>query len=133
MGNDAARNFLATAISVNDNDVAVNGTDFDSLELVPDIGNFKELGAVSVWFTPATPAAVTIDFEYQASLDGGSTFSSMYFFRIQVDTNETQDTGVVRKVILLNLFGVTHLRLYRVKVNSGAGNCTLINTSIKTK
>lgn len=124
-----SQDFLATAEDVNDNTTAVNGTDFTSREI--NISDWWSQGSITVWFTPAVPAAVAVDFEFQVSSDGGTSWSSAYYVKISEDSNQTQDgSGVVRTTTEVNFFGISHIRLYRIVVGNGAGNCTVMNARI---
>lgn len=124
--------FLATAISVSNNDSAVDGTDFTS-EKIP-IGSKPDRGMLIVTFTPAVPAAVSIDFELAISYDDGTTWTTGTgadaYIRVQVNTNVTGISSVVVMGYQVQFYGATHVKLYRVVVNSGAGNCTAINATL---
>lgn len=126
------KNFLSTAINVNNNTTAVDGTAFTSQPV--SIGNQAAIGSISVWFTPAAGAAVPIDFELAVSYDNGTTWTTGTgadaYVRIRVNTNVTAVGGVVRASERIGFDGVTHVKLYRVVVGSGAGNCTLINARL---
>lgn len=127
-----ANNFLATAISVNDNSTATDGAEFTSRKI--SIASENDRGAITVWFTPAAGAAVTIDFEFAVSTDQGSTWSTGTaadaYIRIQVNTNVTAISSIVRQTFQVQWFGITHVKLYRVVVGNGAGNCTAINARL---
>jgi len=114
----------AADISVNDNTTATDGTEFTS-EKIPIKADD---GALTVKFKPATPAAVAIKFQYLGSPDGGNTWTSKYVYEVSVDTNETQDgDSVVITLTQINCKGITHIKLHKVIVGNGAGNCTEIN------
>ena len=117
--------FLDTAVDVNASATKVNGTDFTSNEI--KIMSRKDGGAITVTFTRATGSASTLDFEFQASCDGGTPWSTAYYVKIEVATNETAVSNVVRKTIQVNLWGISHIRLYRIVNNDGANNVTACN------
>lgn len=129
-----ARNFIATAIDANDNTTAVDGTAFNSVK-VP-VGSKDPVCLLEVCFTPAVGAAVSIDFEFSISSDNGLTFSTGTgadsYIRIQVNTNVQGQavTGIVRIQRECQFHGATHVKLARVVVGNGAGNCTAINARI---
>lgn len=129
-----ARNFLATAIDVNDNANKYDDDGFTSVKI--PIGSKDPVCLLEVWFTPATPAAVSIDFEFSISSDNGLTFSTGTgadsYIRIQVNTNVQGEavTGIVRIQRQTQFHGATHVKLARVVVGNGAGNCTAINARI---
>jgi len=117
----------AADISVNDNGTATDGAEFDSEKLPIK----AEEGAITVKFKPATPAAKAITFEILVSPDNGTTWTSKPEYTIAVDTDETQDgDGVVIVLTQVNAKGITHAKLGKVTVASGAGNCTEINAII---
>ena len=120
--------FLATAISVANNDDATHGTEFTSR--VIDISKVNRPGALTIWFTPATPAAVDIEFEFAVSHDGVNFSTDDTVYEIAVPTNTRAVGGVVRVQWPFPFNGVKLVRLERVVVNSGAGNCTLVNAAI---
>ena len=121
--------FLPADISVNDNITAVDGTAFDSRKIF--IADKPAQGTLMVQFTPAAAAAVPIDFEFGASIDDGATWSTAYYVRIRVNTDE-QDlaTGTVVVTKEVDFFGIYAIKLNRVIVGNGAGNCTGINAKI---
>jgi len=127
-----ANNFLATAVDVNDNVTVVDGVGITSRKI--SISSENDRGAVTVWFTPAAGAAVSIDFELAVSTDQGSTWTTGIgadaYIRIQVNTNVNAISSIVRITTQVQFFGITHVKLYRIKVNSGAGNCTAINVRL---
>ena len=130
-----AKNFIATAIAVNDDTTVVDGDGSLTSVKVP-IGNKDPICLLEVWFTPAAGAAVSVDFEFAISSDNGLTFSTGTgadsYIRIQVNTNVQGEalTGIVRIQRECQFHGATHVKLYRIVVGSGAGNCTAINARI---
>jgi hypothetical protein len=128
-----AKDFIATAIDVNDNTTVVDGDGSLTSVKVP-IGNKDPICLLEVWFTPAAGAAVSIDFEFAISSDNGLTFSTGIgadaYIRIEVDTDVNTISSIVKTQTLVQFHGATHVKLYRVKVNNGAGNCTAINAKI---
>ena len=126
------RNFLSTAVDVNDNITVVDGVGITSGKI--SIGGRNDRGAITVWFTPAAAASVSIDFEFNVSTDQGSTWSTGIagdaYVRIEVNTDVNAISSIVRVTTQVQFYGVTHVKLYRIKVNSGAGNCTAINARL---
>ena len=120
--------FLAAVIAVDDNDEAANGTDFTCVPV--NIAGINRPGALTVWFEPDTPAAVEIEFEFAVSYDGivFSTDDSIY--EIAVPTNSRSVDGIVRTTWPFPFNGVKLIRLERVVVNDGAGDCADINAAI---
>ena len=128
-----AKNFIATAIDVDDNTTVVDGDASLTSVKVP-IGNKDPICLIEVWFTPAAGAAVSIDFEFAISSDNGLTFTTGLgadaYIRIKVDTNVNAISSVVKIQKECQFHGATHVKLYRVVVGDGAGNCTGINARI---
>jgi len=120
--------FLDTAASVSNGSTIVNGTDFTSPPV--NIAAINRPGALTIWFNPASPAAVEIEFEFAVSYDGivFSTDDSIY--EIAIPTNSRSVSGTVRTTWPFPFNGVKLIRLERVVANSGAGNCTNVNAAI---
>ena len=72
--------FLASVVNVNDNTTAVNGTDFTSTPV--NLSGKPGTVLLTVQFTPAAAASVSIDFLIQASYDGGTTYSYYAIFPV---------------------------------------------------
>jgi len=121
--------FLAAAIAVDDDDSAENGTEFTCVPI--RIAQINRPGALTIWFDPGTPANVDIEFEFAVSHDGGASFSTDdTVYEIAVPTNTRAVGGTVQVTWPLPFNGVSHVRLERVVVNNGAGDCTNINAAI---
>jgi hypothetical protein len=123
-----SQNFLTTAVACGKGATLVNGTGFTSASV--DIMNQSAQGVVTVTFTRAAGTASTMDFEFQVSYDGGTTWSTAYYAVIQVPTNETAATNAVRVTIPVDFWGVSHVRLYRIKNNDAANDTTACNARI---
>ena len=108
----------------------VNGTNFASAPVRVSHLGYDSIVAITVTFTRTTGDANNVDFEFQASFDNGTTWDTAYYVRIQVATNETADSNVVRKTSLVNVMGLSHLRLYRIKNNSGSIALTACNATM---
>lgn len=120
--------FLATATSVDNNDSIINGTDFTCNPV--NIAGINRPGALTVWFDPATPAAVEIEFEFAVSYDGADFSTDDSIYEIAVPTNSRAVGGTVRTTWPFPFNGVKFIRLERVVANNGAGNCTNVNAAI---
>jgi len=120
--------FLTAAIDVNNNIIAVHGGAFTSIEY--DISRYPAVGGLTIWFTPAAPAAVKIEFEWSVSADGTNWSTDDETFEIAVNTDERAVNGVVRVNVPFPFWGAKKIRLERVVVGNGAGNCTAINAGI---
>jgi len=122
--------FLTAGVNVNLSTAAVNGTDFTSEPVWISRPGCGDKVAITVTFTRAAGTASTVDFEFQASYDGGTTWTTAYFVNLQTATNETAVSNVVRKITLVNVPGVSHLRLYRINNTDAANNLTACNASV---
>lgn len=118
------KDFLATAVNCALSTTLVNGTDFTSEEVTT---GRAALGAITITFTRAAGTSATVDFEFQASTDGGATWTTAYYVQIQVATNDTAVSNVVRSAKPVNLGGISSLRLYRIVNNDAANNVTACN------
>ncbi|HZX10720.1 MAG TPA: hypothetical protein VFG01_07205 [Acidobacteriota bacterium] len=131
MSQYANTDFLETDISVNNDSNKVEGTDFDS-EKIP-VGEINK-GLISLKFNPAAAAAESIDFEFAISYDNGTTWTSGLggdaFKQVQINTDVNAISNVVYHSEAIDLYGVTHIKLNRVLVSVGAGNCTEINANL---
>ena len=123
-------NFLSAGIAVNATVTKVNGTDFTSTEIFLGEYRTKDVAAIKITFTRTAGSASTVDFEFQVSLDGKTNWTTAYFVKVSSATNETAVSNAVRKVDLVNVYGVTHIRLYRIVNNDAANNLTAVNASI---
>lgn len=122
--------FLATAVDVNASATAVNGTDFTSDPVWISRPGCGDAVSITVTFTRAAGLTDTVDFEFQASYDGGTTWTTAYYANIQVATNETALSNVVIKTYLVNVPGVWGLRLYRINNTDASNNLTDCNASV---
>ena len=122
--------FLGTAVSCGTSTTLVNGTNFASVPVRVSYPGYGSIVALTVTFTRTTGDANTVDFEFQASYDNGTTWDTAYYVRIQTATNATAVSSVVRTTSLVNVMGLSHLRLYRIKNNSGTIALTACNATM---
>ncbi len=121
--------FLVADETVDDNSTSVHGTGHVSRSI--DISTQASIGLITVKYDPATPAAVSIDFEFIVSYDSGTTYTSSFYIRVRSNTNATADAnGDIIVSSAVNLYGVSHIRLLNIVVNDGAGNCAEINATM---
>lgn len=82
-------------------------------------------------FTRAAGSTSTLDFYFQASHDGGTTWENYDDITIEIPTNQTVYSGnIVREVYLVYAYGLTHLRLRQIVNNDGANNVTACNVTL---
>ena len=121
--------FLAAANAVADNTTEVNGVGFTSAE--HDISRMLAYGAVTIEFTPAVPAAVNVEFIFAVSTDRGTTWTTDGDYSIAIPSNSyPADGNVVRWTEPFDFSGISDVRLERMTVGNGAGNCTLMNAYV---
>jgi len=121
--------FLAAAETVDDNTTSVHGTGHTSLEI--DVSGQLAYGAITIIFDSATPAAVDIEFEFAVSTDQGTTWTTEGNYSIAIPTNTLGTAAdVVTWTEPFDFSGIGKVRLQRILVGSGAGNCTAIEAFV---
>jgi hypothetical protein len=118
--------FLDTAVDVGAGMTKVNVTDFTSKSHFTPVNT----ASITITFTRAAGSASTVDFYFQVSFDGGTTWAN-YRSTISVPTNEPVISGTTCRVLTpVNLYGVSHIRLWKI-VNGDVGNAlTAVNATI---
>ena len=129
------KTFLATAENVDASATATNGTHFTSTNVDITFPTQPPRAtpttvAVTVTFTRAAGSASLVYFEFQGSYDNGTSYSTVYLFRIEVATNSTAVSNVVRYTTLVNVYGISHLRLYQIVNNDSSNNITSCNAYV---
>lgn len=122
--------FLSTAVSCGISTTLVNATGFNSAEINATFPPPFAIAALTVIFTRTTGTAAEVDFEFQVSYDGGTTWSTAYYVKISVPTNETAVSNVVRVTKEVQFYGISHVRLYRIVNNDGATALTACNATL---
>jgi len=121
--------FLDTAINI-----AAGGTGtFTSnvLDVMWRTTDGRQVGGITVTFTRAAGAADTVDFTFDISYDGGTTWASFEGVTIQIATNHAVISGTtVRAYIEVNLYGISHIKLHSIKNNDGVNNITACNATL---
>jgi len=119
-------NFLDTAVAVNAGITSVNGTDFASKER-PTSNN---AGLITITFTRAAGSASTVNFYFQVSFDGGTTWSD-YIESISIETQHSVISGTTVRVSKpVNLWGISYMRLSKIVNGDTANNLTAVNATI---
>ena len=130
----ASTTFLATPVSCGTSAAVVNGTGFTSkVAHVSSLMNAQPVGIITVTFTRTTGTASEVDFEFQASSDEGTTWTTPYFVKVSIATNETAVSDIVVAKRLIYLYGITSLRLYRINNNDGSTALTLCNATFTVR
>jgi hypothetical protein len=122
--------FLGTAVSCGTSTTLTNGTDFTSASIWVSQRKAEPAGTIIVTFTRVTGSASKVYFDFQMSYDDGTTWSTAYFIRIEVATNELAVSNTVRFPELVSFYGCTHLRLYRIINNDAAVALTLCSATL---
>lgn len=121
--------FLEEAIDVGAGVKKINGTDFTSKEIIL-IGKGANISGLTLVFTRAAGSALTIDFAFEVSTDGGitwATYGDNDGF-IEIPTNEAPVEGnTVRIYWQVYLFGASNIRLKSIHNSDGANNVTAVN------
>ena len=118
--------FLGTPVSVVAGATSQNGTDFTSEHIAP----LLVMGTITVNFTRTAGSSSLVYFEFQASADNGESWSTAYYLRIEIPTNETAASNAVQIIKLVNFYGISHIRLYRIVNNDASNNLTACNASL---
>ena len=123
--------FLATGVSCGTSASVVNGTDFGSAAVRVSFIGQPSIGALTVTFTRAAGSSTaTVDFYFQVSYDGGTTYSD-YIEPFSVETGHAAISGTtVRVTKPILLYGVSHIRLYKITNNDGSNALTVCNAAI---
>lgn len=119
------KNFLSTAIASIDEGggQAVNGSEFNSEEYpVP-----TDMANLGMEFTIATGDGKKIVFEWQASYDNGATWTTVDFAIREIDSDEDDDSNVIRDAMVIWTQGISHIRLWRVTNNDAVTAITSVN------
>jgi len=116
------RNMLPGEVDCGTSTTVVNGTDFTaaSASTTYPVDMPKDVGVLTVKFTRTTGTTAEVDFEFQASFDGGTTWTTAAYCTISVATNAAAVSDVVRYSVPVYLYGISHLRLYRIVNNDGS-------------
>lgn len=120
--------FLSTAIDLNAGLTATNEAEFNSRGL--NVMNISVI-ALTATFTRAVGAADTVDFAFEASYDKGVNWATFRGVVIEIPTNQAVVSGTtVAVMVLVDLQGISHLRLKTVTNNDGATDLTAINVTL---
>ena len=127
--------FLTVAEDAVAEAVLVNGTDFTSTHVwVSQFEGRKEpIALIEATFDRGVQAgtSATLDLAFEVSIDGGTTWGTTSLFTIQIPTNTTDDgDGLVVYHTMVNLYGVTYIRLASITNNDTVTDLTDINASI---
>lgn len=127
MGYRNHEDFLATAeASIAAAATATNGSEFTSRTEPTD----PEKVCITCIFTTAGGDGGEVLFSFQASFDGGTTYTSNAFKAIGIPSDEDNASNVVRHAELVDVSGISHLRLWKVTNGDAATAITSVNATI---
>ena len=123
--------FLTTAEDVNSGATATNGAEFTSTEIEVSRLGYPDKATITITFTgDGSMDGSDIDFFFQVSYDGGTTWSTTAFLEIDVASNTDHSSNVVRHSELVQFPGISHIRLWKIVNNDAANNVTACNATI---
>ena len=118
-------NFLTTAVSTALSTTTTITTDTDGIEIGAREG-FPNQGLITIIFTRSgSGTSAEVDFEFQVSYDGGSTWTTSAYTTVSVATNARAVDSVVRHSQPVHLYGVSHIRLAFIVNADATNNLTL--------
>jgi hypothetical protein len=120
--------FIATAIAtITTGATATNGSEFTSVAIPVD----SDMAALAITFTHAGAGdGSNIDYYFQASYDGGTTWTTNEFILIQKASNMAPAAAGARVHAQVDWYqGISHLRLWKV-VNNDAASITAVNATL---
>jgi len=119
--------FLVTAVNVN----ASTTVAVASSSIWVSRPGFSGVVALICTFTRSAGSTSTLDFYFQASHDGGTTWENYDGATIEIPTNQAVYSGnIVREVYFIYVYGLTHLRARQIVNNDGANNVTACNVTL---
>lgn len=122
--------FLGTAVDVGTSTTATNQTNFVSGNEWVSFPGYGNTAAITITFTRAAGSVSLVDFSFQVSNDGGTTYSTLAFVTISAATNTAAVSNAVRVTQLVNIHGISHMRLYQIVNNDGVNAITDCNATI---
>lgn len=94
----------------------------------------KHVGIVSITVTftgDGSMDGADIDFHFQASYDNGNTYTTADYWIVEVESDtDADDDEIVIYTEPVLVFGVSHLRLWKVVNNDAANSITDVNATI---
>lgn len=96
-----------------------------------DGGNLIGIVAITITFTgDGSMDGADIDFYFQASYDNGTTYTSTDYWIVSRASDTDHVSNVVIYTEMVPVWGVSHLRLWKVVNNDAANSITDVNASI---
>lgn len=112
-------------------DSAVNGTDFTSSSVWVSRRAFASVVAITITFTgDGTMDGADIDFLFQVSCDDGTTWSTTEYVTISIASNTDHVANIVYYTETIQVYGISHIRLWGVINNDAANSITDVNATL---
>jgi hypothetical protein len=127
---------FTTAFALNAGATKVNVTDFTSASVKVSEEKGARMALLTMTFTRAAGSASTVDFYFQVSYDGGTTWADFNDPIADAEyhslaTNHAVLSGTtVRVSRIIHLAGVSHIRLAKVVNGDGGNNLTAVNATL---
>ena len=114
---------------------ATNGTEFTAVPIKVsrrDGGGHSSVVTITISFTTDGGGIDSndVDFYFQASYDNGTTYTSDEFVIIDCPADTTASSNAVKHMEQVNVYGISHLRLWKIVNNEADDTITLINATI---
>ena len=90
----------------------------------------REIVAITIEFTIATANGDDIDFYFQASFDGGATWSTDEFVIVDCASDIATVASPAKHTELVNVYGISHLRLWKVVNGDAVTAITAVNATM---
>ena len=118
-------NFLSTVVSCAQSSTTTITTDTDGIN-VTALEGLPNQGLITIIFTrDGAGTADEVDFEFQVSYDGGTTWTTAPYVTVSVATNARASSSIVRHSQAIHLYGASHIRASFVVNASATTNLTL--------
>lgn len=123
---------IATAVStITTGDNANMTDDFTAVPIRVQRLDHSSVVAITITFTgDGSMDGADVDFYFQASYDNGTTYTTDEFVIIDCPSDEDHSSNIVRHMELVNVYGLSHLRLWKVVNNDAANSITDVNATI---
>lgn len=128
-----SQNALATSeASISAGGTATNGSEITASSIKVSRNNHASVVAVTIWFTgDGSMDGSDVDFFFQASYDNGTTWSTDAYVEVDVASDTDADgSNNAKHTELINVYGISHLRLWKIVNNDAANSITTVNATI---
>jgi len=120
--------FLGTTVDVSSGGTATDGTHFNSQDIRISWAGYGNVVAITISFTgDGSMDGSDVDFFFQVSYDGGTTWTTDAYVEVDVASDAAHSSNVVRHTELVNVHGISHIRLYQIVNNDSTSGITACN------